>query len=117
MCWFATSSCAALVLDLAEQPRVLDRDHRLVGEGLEQRDLLVGEGLGVIATDEDRADASAFPEHRRPDRRLDADRADAIGATSGAVSRDWRRCTTSRAATRRRWHRRSSVAENVSSSW
>ena len=25
---------AALVLDLAEQPRVLDRDHRLVGEGL-----------------------------------------------------------------------------------
>ena len=34
---------AALVLDLAEQARVLDRDHRLVGEGLEQRDLLVGE--------------------------------------------------------------------------
>ena len=31
------------LLRLVEQPRVLDRDHRLVGEGLEQRDLLVGE--------------------------------------------------------------------------
>ena len=29
---------------LVEQPHVLDRDHRLVGEGLEKRDLLVGEG-------------------------------------------------------------------------
>ena len=28
---------------LVEQPHVLDGDHRLVGEGLEQRDLLVGE--------------------------------------------------------------------------
>jgi len=26
-----------------EQPRVLDRDHRLVGEGLDQLDLLLGE--------------------------------------------------------------------------
>ena len=34
---------AALVLDLVEQAHVLDRDHRLVGEGLQQRDLLVGE--------------------------------------------------------------------------
>ena len=32
----ARASCASL-----EQARVLDRDHRLVGEGLEQRDLLV----------------------------------------------------------------------------
>ena len=28
---------------LVEQAHVLDGDHRLVGEGLEQRDLLVGE--------------------------------------------------------------------------
>ena len=27
---------------LVEKPRVLDRDHRLVGEGLDQRQLLVG---------------------------------------------------------------------------
>ena len=31
------------LLGLVEQAHVLDRDHRLVGEGLEQRDLLVGE--------------------------------------------------------------------------
>ena len=36
-------------LRLLEQPRVLDRDHRLVGEGLEQRDLLVGERPGRLA--------------------------------------------------------------------
>src|SRR5262249_9639162 len=32
-----------LVLDLLEQPHVLDRDHRLVGERREQLNLLVGE--------------------------------------------------------------------------
>ena len=31
-------------LHLVEQPRVLDRDHGLVGEGLDQLDLLVGKG-------------------------------------------------------------------------
>ena len=34
---------AALVLDFVEQPHVLDRDHRLVGEGRHQLDLLLGE--------------------------------------------------------------------------
>ena len=34
---------AALVLDFVEQPHVLDGDHRLVGEGGDQLDLLVGE--------------------------------------------------------------------------
>src|SRR5262249_33533970 len=29
-------------LHLVEQPHVLDRDHRLIGEGLDQLDLLVG---------------------------------------------------------------------------
>src|SRR5215468_1689422 len=31
-------------LHLVEQPYVLDRDHRLVGEGLDQLDLLIGKG-------------------------------------------------------------------------
>ena len=31
-------------LHLLEQPHVLDRDHRLVGEGLDQLDLLLAEG-------------------------------------------------------------------------
>ena len=36
-------------LHLVEQPHVLDRDHRLVGEGREQLDLLVGERLNLGA--------------------------------------------------------------------
>ena len=53
-------------LRLVEQPSVLDRDHRLVGEGLEQRELLVGERLGRLAQHADRADAAVLPQHRRP---------------------------------------------------
>ena len=37
-------------LHLVEQPHVLDRDHRLVGEGGDQLDLLVGEGLTTVRT-------------------------------------------------------------------
>ena len=37
-------------LQLLEQPDVLDGDDRLVGEGLEQRDLLVREGPGLLPT-------------------------------------------------------------------
>ena len=62
----------ALVLDLAEQPHVLDGDHRLVGERPQERDVLVGEWPGVVAPDEDRADALALPEHRCRDGGLDA---------------------------------------------
>ena len=36
-------------LELLEEPHVLDRDHRLVGEGLEELDLLAGEGPGLAA--------------------------------------------------------------------
>ena len=78
---------AALVLDLAEQPRVLDGDHRLVGEGLEQRDVLVGEAADIVAANEDRADAFALPDHRREDRRLDADRLAAATRVRGHASR------------------------------
>jgi hypothetical protein len=47
--------CVAL-LDLLEQPHVLDGNHSLVGEGLEQRDLLVRERTDFRPTDHDRAD-------------------------------------------------------------
>jgi hypothetical protein len=36
---------AALLLDFAEQAHILDRDDRLVGERLDERDLLVVNGL------------------------------------------------------------------------
>ena len=46
----------ALVLDFVEQPHVLDRDHRLVGEGGDQLDLLVGERAHRLALQNNDAD-------------------------------------------------------------
>ena len=48
-CSSAVGQLAVARLQLREQPHVLDRDDRLVGEGLEQRDLLVGEAAGLSA--------------------------------------------------------------------
>src|SRR6266567_488579 len=59
-------------LGLVEQPRVLDRDHRLIGEGLEQRDVLFGKGPDIVAADDDSADALALPDHRSNEPRLHA---------------------------------------------
>ncbi len=41
-------------LELREQPHVLDRNDRLVGEGLEQRDLRLGEESAFLPRDDDR---------------------------------------------------------------
>jgi len=43
-------------LHLLEQPHVFDRDHRLIGEGLQQRDLLVGERPDLGPADCEHAD-------------------------------------------------------------
>ena len=43
-------------LDLIEQPHVLDRDHRLVGEGRDELDLLVGERPYLRSVDAMNAD-------------------------------------------------------------
>ena len=51
-------------LQLVEQPRVLDRDHRLVGEGLEHGDLSFGEHRRFGASDGDRSNRAAVAEHR-----------------------------------------------------
>ena len=48
---------------LAKQPRVLDGDHGLLGEVLDQRDLLVGEGTDLLPEDRDRADQLVFLQH------------------------------------------------------
>ena len=48
--------CSSASLRLVEQPRVLDRDHRLVGKGLQQRDVLVVKACAAIR---------ATPMHRR----------------------------------------------------
>mmetsp|Transcript_70472 Transcript_70472/g.166163 ORF Transcript_70472/g.166163 Transcript_70472/m.166163 type:complete len:439 (-) Transcript_70472:517-1833(-) len=47
------------VLGLVEQPHVLDADHRLVGEGLRQRDVLGIEGLGMISLEDQHAEPDA----------------------------------------------------------
>ncbi len=52
------------LLGLVEQPRVLDRDHGLVGEGRAAADLLLVEGPASVTRDADRADRPAFPQHR-----------------------------------------------------
>ena len=57
---------AALGLDLLEQPHVLDRDHGLIGEGLEQFDLLGGERLHVRAAQADDARALCRPARAAP---------------------------------------------------
>ncbi len=44
---------------------MLDRDDRLVGEGFEQRDLLVGEGPHLLAVEEDRADGHVLVQQWR----------------------------------------------------
>ena len=61
------------LLRLPEQPRVLDRDHGLIGEGLEERELLVAERLRRHPRDLDRAHAAPFPQHRREGDREIAD--------------------------------------------
>ena len=48
------------LLQLLEQPHVLNGNHRLIGEGLEKRDLLVGEGLDFRAADANRTNCDAF---------------------------------------------------------
>ena len=55
---------SALLLDFGEQPRVLDRDHRLGGEGRNQFDLLVGERPHLRARQGQHADRYALAQHR-----------------------------------------------------
>ena len=55
---------ASFFLQLGQQARVLDRDHRLVGEGLEERDLVVREPAGLAAGHRDRPDRLVVTEQR-----------------------------------------------------
>ena len=72
-------------LQLVEEPRVLDRDDRLVGEGLEQADLLRRELADSAAADPDRADASSLPQHRREDDGFEAHDLAAAAGVHGDV--------------------------------
>src|SRR5262249_47248709 len=51
-------------LEFLEEPHVLDRDDGLVGEGLQEVDVLLGEGARRSPRNGDRPDWTPFPEHR-----------------------------------------------------
>ncbi len=51
-------------LHLIEQAYISDRDHRLIGKSLEQRDLALGERSGIGATNCNRANRIAFVKQR-----------------------------------------------------
>ena len=56
----------ALLLGL-EQPRVLDRDHRLIGESRDQFDFAVGEGVDAASREPDGADRLTLAHKRDAD--------------------------------------------------
>src|SRR5215471_16373486 len=53
-----------LLLQFSEQPHVLDGDDRLVGKGLEEGDLLVGEWTEPQPRDPDRANGATLMQER-----------------------------------------------------
>src|SRR5215468_6946961 len=55
------------LLRLGEQPHILDGDDGLVGEGLEQGDLPIGEAPGRVSTDADGPDSLALAQERYRD--------------------------------------------------
>ena len=71
LCWLAASSCSALFLDLLEQPRVLDGEHRLGREGLEQRHHRLRELARLAAPDDQRADDLVLAQERDREQRAD----------------------------------------------
>ena len=56
---------ARLRLHLVEQPSVLDRDHRLVGKGAKQLDVMIGEHARLAPRADDETDECALVHQRR----------------------------------------------------
>ena len=55
--------CRSRFAQLVEQPGVLDRDHRLIGKGGHQLDLVVGERLDLRLPQRNRAQRGALAQH------------------------------------------------------
>ena len=64
LCWLATSSWRLLSWISSNKPHILDGDHRLVGEGGEQADLLFREGLWSGSREPYHTDWNAFAQER-----------------------------------------------------
>ena len=69
-------------LQLREQADILDRDHRLVGEGLEQLDPFVRETTDFATGHSDRANHAVFANHRHQNRTVHAAGAMRVAATA-----------------------------------
>jgi hypothetical protein len=65
-----------------EQPYVLDRDHPLIGEGLQQRNLALGERSGVGSCNRDHSNGVAVKQQRH---RHDASIGHRLGETQDTV--------------------------------
>ena len=63
---------AGLLLDLPEQPRVLDGDGRLRREGLQQADRVLGKGADALAPHHERADQLVLMHERHGEQRAHA---------------------------------------------
>ena len=71
--WYSSDSCGrGAGLQFVDQPRILDRDHRLVGEGADQLDLPLGERLDAQSGQRDHADRLAVAQQRCSHRRADS---------------------------------------------
>ena len=85
--------CSRASRCLGHQSRVLHRDHRLSGEVLQQRDLLVGKGPHLGAIDREEAEERAVLAHRYPQHRpragaVSQHAADSNAGAERALSRD-----------------------------
>ena len=70
---------ARQLAQLGQEPRVLDRDDRLVGEGADQLDLALAERLDPAAAKRDHADRLAFAQQRYAERRADVANRNRLG--------------------------------------
>ena len=68
---------------LGEQPHVLDGDDRLIGKGLDERDLLLLESLGLRPPQGHRSDRLPRPQHRDGDLAPRPERLDHLPGQSG----------------------------------
>ncbi len=71
---------------LGHQPRILHRDHRLGGEVLQQRDLLVGERPNLLAIDRDAAEQRLVLAQRHGEQRASTTKIDECAAIGFACS-------------------------------
>jgi hypothetical protein len=84
----------ALVLDLVEQPHVLERDRRLIAERSQQRDLLVAERTDLVRGATGSSRTACLRESAESRRTVRWPRRSAISVLNGKSSRAARRSGT-----------------------